>query len=207
MELQGNYRIRLSSIEMTEIPDRVIELAATHPRMCPFFHIPLQSGNDEVLKRMGRWYTVGEYRDRIRQIKKRIPDVALSADVICGFPGETEAHFQDTLDLLDQEGYSRVHAFRYSVRPGTPAERLTDPIEGSVKAERTRRLSRLDQSLRGRYARRFVGKPVALLTEFENEGYSERYIRVKGIGTIPTGEMKTVVGSRVEGSLLYGTLE
>jgi len=203
----GDFRIRLSSIEITEIPDRVITLAAEHPKMCPFFHIPLQSGDNDILKRMGRWYTADNYRQRIHQIKERIPDVALSADVICGFPGEEERHFQNTLDLLDQEGFSRVHAFRYSVRPGTPAERLAGQVEGSIKAQRTRRMSRLDQALRSRYAERFIGKPIKILAEHQNEGYSERYIRVKGIGSINAGELQTVVGSHVEGTLLYGTLE
>jgi threonylcarbamoyladenosine tRNA methylthiotransferase MtaB len=207
LALPGEFRIRLSSIEMTEIPDRVIELAATHPKMCPFFHIPLQSGDDEILKRMGRWYTVGDYRARIQQIKQRIPDVALSADVICGFPGEGEEQFQNTLNLLEEEGFSRVHAFRYSVRPGTPAERLSNPVDGSVKAERTRRLSRLDRTLRERFATRFIGKPLKILPEFENEGYSEHYIRVKALGSpIGTGEMASMTGTSVDGILLYGTL-
>jgi len=203
LALPGDFRIRLSSIEMTEIPDRVIALAADHPKMCPFFHIPLQSGDDEILKRMGRWYNAGEYRDRIREIKARIPDVALSADVICGFSGETEAHFQNTMNLLDEEGFSRVHAFRYSIRPGTPAERLPNPVEGSVKAQRTRRMAALDHALRARYAARFVGKPVTILAETQNEGYSERYIRVKAVGAVAAGSLVRVVGSRVEDGLLH----
>src|SRR5438132_13643153 len=108
LNLPGDFRIRLSSIEVTEIPDEVVELAARHPKLCPFFHIPLQSGDDEILKRMGRWYNARQYRDRIRQIKARVPMAALSADVIVGFAGEGEKHFQNTCQLLEEEGFSRV---------------------------------------------------------------------------------------------------
>src|SRR5258706_6563132 len=86
--LPGDFRIRLSSIEVTEITQEIIDLMAEGGKLCAHFHIPLQSGDDEILKRMGRWYTAGEYRDKVRVIKARIPDVALSADVIVGFPGE-----------------------------------------------------------------------------------------------------------------------
>jgi threonylcarbamoyladenosine tRNA methylthiotransferase MtaB len=183
LELPGDFRIRLSSIEVTEIPDEVIELARMHPKLCPFFHIPLQSGDDGVLKRMGRWYTSREYRDRIRFIKSRVPEVGLSADVIVGFAGEGEKEFQNTVRLLSEEEFSRVHAFRYSIRPGTSAERLPNHVDPGVKAERTRQMVRLDASLRERFAGRFIGKPVRLLVESDGSGYTERYIRAKA----PTG--------------------
>jgi len=188
LELPGDFRIRLSSIEVTELPDEVIELAATHPKLCPFFHIPLQSGDDGVLKRMGRWYTAGEYRDRIRQIKARIPDAALSADVIVGFAGEGDEQFQRTVDLLDEEGFSRVHAFRYSVRPGTSAERLPNHVDPRLKGERTRAMVKLDKDLRERYARRFLGQRVRVLVESGDSGYTERYIRVQVAPGSPEGQ-------------------
>ncbi len=183
VDLPGNFRIRLSSIEVTEIPDEIIALAATHPKLCPFFHIPLQSGDDEILKRMGRWYTSKEYRDRIQEIKAIIPDVALSADVIVGFAGEEEKHFQKTVQLLEEEGFSRVHAFRYSVRPGTSAERLPGHVDPRLKSKRTREMVQLDQRLRQRYADRFQGQPVRVLAESGGSGYTERYVRVK----VPAG--------------------
>jgi len=194
--LPGDFRIRLSSIEVTEIPDEVIELAATNPKMCPFFHIPMQSGDPEILKRMGRWYTAADYRDRIQFIRSRVPDVALSADVICGFPGEEEPQFQNTLDLLETEGFSRVHAFRFSVRPGTPAERLSGQVDGRVKAERTRRMVQHDRMLRERYASRFVGRTVRVLAEHKGSGYSERYVRAQVPAGTPEGAFVDVMGSK-----------
>jgi threonylcarbamoyladenosine tRNA methylthiotransferase MtaB len=198
LNLPGDFRIRLSSIEVTEIPDEVIKLAAHHPKLCPFFHIPLQSGDDEILKRMGRWYSANEYRDRIRFIKAQVPEVALSADVIVGFAGETENHFQNTVELLENEGFSRVHAFRYSIRPGTPAERLSNHIDPRIKGERTRAMVQVDKSLRRRYAERFLHKSVRVLVEADGSGYSERYVRVRvGEGT-PEGQWKNVQPCRVD---------
>lgn len=191
IELPGEFRVRLSSIEVTEIPDDIIELAARHPKLCPFFHIPMQSGNDEILHRMGRWYNAAQYRDRIRQIKSRIPDVALSADVIVGFAGEEESHFRNTTALLEEEGFSRVHAFRYSIRPGTPAERLPHHVDPRIKSERTRRMVRLDRELRQRYAKRFLNKSVKVLVESEGSGYTDHYVRAKVQGESAEGQFLT----------------
>jgi len=192
VELPGDFRIRLSSIEVTEIPDDVIALAAANPKLCPFFHIPLQSGDDEILKRMGRWYTSGQYRERIHQIKRAIPDVALSADVIVGFAGEEDRHFAGTVRLLDEEGFSRVHAFRYSVRPGTSAEKLSGHVDPRVKSERTRRIVALDHELRKRYAGRFLNQPLRVLQEAGQSGYTERYVRVRASTAFPEGTFQTL---------------
>jgi threonylcarbamoyladenosine tRNA methylthiotransferase MtaB len=181
--LDGDFRVRLSSIEVTEIPDEIVRLAAEHPKVCPHFHIPLQSGDDGVLKRMGRWYKASDYRERVRQIRAAIPDVALSADVIVGFAGEGEKEFENTVQLLDDEGFSRVHAFRYSIRPGTPAERLQGHVDPRVKSERTRAMVAVDHRLRSRFAAQFLGKRVRVLQEGSESGYSERYVRVQ----VPAG--------------------
>ena len=197
LELPGDFRIRLSSIEITEIPDEVIHLAASHPKLCPFFHIPLQSGDDAVLKRMGRWYTAAQYRERIHDIRKMVPDAAFSADVIVGFAGEGEKEFQNTVRLLDEEGFSRVHAFRYSIRPGTPAERLAGHTDPRIKSERTRRMVALDRVLRRRYASRFVGRPVRVLMESDGAGYTERYVRARPQGEISEGQFVTASAREV----------
>ena len=137
---------------------------------------------------MGRWYTSGQYRDRIRQIKAAIPDVALSADVIVGFSGEAESHFENTAKLLVDEGFSRVHVFRYSIRPGTPAERLNLHVDPRVKSERTRTLNSLDKDLRRRYAERFIGQPVRVLVESDGCGYTDRYVRVRVPSHLEAGQ-------------------
>ncbi|HVO33847.1 MAG TPA: tRNA (N(6)-L-threonylcarbamoyladenosine(37)-C(2))-methylthiotransferase MtaB [Elusimicrobiota bacterium] len=204
LDLPGEFRVRLSSIEVTEIPDAVVGWAADDPKLCPFFHIPLQSGDDSVLKRMGRWYTAVDYRDRIGWIRNRAPDVALSADVIVGFAGEEETHFQKTMQLLDEEGFSRVHAFRYSIRPGTSAERLRGHVDPRVKSERTRRMVRLDADLRRRYAARFLDKAVIVLQESDGSGYSERYVRIRTGSAYREGTLQRVVprSQAADGSLV-----
>ncbi len=198
VDLPGDFRVRLSSIEVTEIPDDVIELAATHPKMCPFFHIPLQSGDDEILKRMGRWYTSGQYRSRVQAIKRRIPDVALSADVIVGFAGEENKHFQNTVKLLEDEGFSRIHAFRYSIRPGTSAERLKGHVDGRIKSERTRAMVQVDKELRRKYAAQFLQKEVRVLAESDDSGYTERYVRVRLASHAAEGSFVTVTPTHMD---------
>jgi threonylcarbamoyladenosine tRNA methylthiotransferase MtaB len=192
LELPGDFRVRLSSIEVTEIPDEVIHLAAAHPKLCPFFHIPLQSGDDEVLKRMGRWYSASQYRAKIHEIKQLIPDAALSTDVIIGFAGETNGSFQKTIQLLQTEGFSRVHAFRYSIRPDTPAERLPNQVDPRIKSVRTREMVKVDAGLRRRYAERFLGKPLRVLVEKDGSGYTDRYVRVRVKRSILEGQFHTV---------------
>jgi threonylcarbamoyladenosine tRNA methylthiotransferase MtaB len=204
LALEGDFRIRLSSIEVTEIPDAVIAMAATHPKLCPFFHIPLQSGDNEVLKRMGRWYKSEEYRERIHQIRARVPEVAFSADVIVGFPGETEEAFGNTVRLLEEENFSRVHAFRFSSRPGTPAEKLSAHVDPRIKSVRTRAMVQVDKKLRAQYASRFIGKSLRVLQESTGAGYSERYIRVQSSAPTHEGTFQTVQGTQLtpEGVLL-----
>jgi threonylcarbamoyladenosine tRNA methylthiotransferase MtaB len=116
-----------------------------------------------------------------QEIRRKVPEVALSADVIVGFPGETEDAFENSVRLLREQGFSRVHAFRFSVRPGTPAERLPKQVDPRLRAERTRRLVKVDTELRMAYAQRFIGRPVLALLESSGEGYTERYVRVRTV--------------------------
>lgn len=193
VELPGEFRIRLSSLEVTEIPDALIQLMKDSPKLCRHFHIPMQSGDDEILKRMGRWYTSGDYRAHVQRIKREIPDVALSADVIVGFPGEGEIHFQNSARLLEDEGFSRLHVFRYSVRPGTPAERLGHHVDPRIKSARTRALVKLDQTLRTRFARRFLNQRVRVLQESNETGYTDHYVRVYNPGHHAEGQFHHLV--------------
>jgi threonylcarbamoyladenosine tRNA methylthiotransferase MtaB len=186
--LPGDFRIRLSSIEVTEIPDALIALMKDNPKVCPHFHIPMQSGDNEILKRMGRWYSADDYRNRVREIKARIPDIALSADVIVGFPGEDQAHFENSANLLSDEGFSRLHVFRYSVRPGTPAERLRHHVDPRVKSARARALVKLDGELRARYASCFLNRSLRVLVESDGSGYTDRYVRVRTAVPVTEGQ-------------------
>jgi len=165
VELPGDFRVRLSSVEVTEISDALVALMQENPKLCPHFHIPMQSGDNDVLKRMGRWYTADQYRARVRDIKSQIPEIALSADVIVGFPGESDKQFENSARLLEEEGFSRLHVFRYSVRPGTPAERLRAHVDPRIKSARARNLVKLDGTLRARYAVGFLNRRLRVLQE------------------------------------------
>ncbi len=202
--LPGDFRIRLSSIEMTEIADSLIDRMAREPKLCAFFHIPLQSGDNDVLQRMGRWYTADEYRARVQQIKARIPDIALSADVIVGFPGEETKNFENTIRLVEEEGFSRLHVFRFSSRPGTPAERLKKHVDPRTKSARTRALIQVDKTLRYRYASRFLNRDLRVLMEVGG-GYTERYVRVRPAAFIPEGTFQSLKPIRITSEAILET--
>ena len=124
----GVERVRLSSVEVIHVKDSLLEALATEPKVCPHLHVPMQSGDDEVLRAMGRHYTAGEYLEIVGALRGAVPHVNLTTDVIVGFPTETEDAFQRTLDAVDAAGITKVHTFSYSPRPGTVAEALGDRV-------------------------------------------------------------------------------
>jgi threonylcarbamoyladenosine tRNA methylthiotransferase MtaB len=139
-QLPGVQRVRLSSVEVIHVKDSLLEALANEPKVCPHLHIPMQSGDDEVLAAMGRHYTVGEYLEIVSALRIAVPHVNLTTDVIVGFPTESEAAFERTLEAVDTAGITRVHAFSYSPRPGTRSERLGDRISADEKKRRSREL-------------------------------------------------------------------
>jgi len=187
----GLARLRLSSIEANEISEPLIALMAAGPRFCPHLHVPLQSGDDEVLRAMRRRYNSRQYLAACERVSERVADPSFTADVIVGFPGETEAQFENTLEVCRRVGFSRIHIFPYSRRRGTDAALLPD-LPGRVKKERLHRLERLAAELTEIYARRFLGREVEVLVE-EDGGYTERYLKAH-----VAGARNTVVRTRVE---------
>lgn len=177
-------RIRLSSIEPRWVtPDRLAKLKATG-KFCDHFHLSLQSGSDKILQRMNRKYDRALYRERIGWIREAFPDAGLTTDVIVGFPGETEADFQDTLDFCQEMAFSRIHIFQFSPRPGTAAADFTDLVDPQTKKERAHRLSQLEHSLRYAFLEGHAGQEAPVLFEAINEdgtmeGYTDNYIRVQ----------------------------
>jgi threonylcarbamoyladenosine tRNA methylthiotransferase MtaB len=139
----GVERVRLSSVEVIHVKESLLEALATEPKICPHLHIPMQSGDDGVLREMGRHYSSGEYLDHVAAVRAAVPEINVTTDAIVGFPTESEGAFQNTLDAIDAAGISRVHTFTYSSRPGTAAERLGDRIAPEEKKRRS-------QVLRGR---------------------------------------------------------
>jgi len=178
-------RIRLSSIEPLELTDTIIDLAAGSDRICCHFHIPLQSGDAQVLKRMGRPYSPEFFSDRIAQIHRYLPDAAVGADVLVGFPGETDAAFETTYALVEALPLTYLHVFPFSARPGTAAFGFRDRVPAEHIRTRCSLLRQLGSSKRLAFHRRFIGRPVQVLTESRRDpqtgllkGVSSNYLPV-----------------------------
>jgi threonylcarbamoyladenosine tRNA methylthiotransferase MtaB len=188
-------RFRLSSIEPASISDELIALMAEHEKFARHFHIPLQSASDAVLTRMKRRYTAGQFSQLIRRISDAIPNCGIGTDVICGFPGESDEHFQETFDCLAALPITYVHPFTYSVRPGSEAQSYGDQVPGDVKKRRTRALKRLMRDKQQAFREGHVGKimPVLLETSRRDErshlaGWTDNYLRVElGEGEAESG--------------------
>jgi len=182
LTIDGLRRIRLSSIDPTEVTDELIELVSDSPRLCNHLHIPLQSGDDTILKRMRRHYTTGEYAALITKIKKRIPDVAITTDLIVGFPGETDDYFANTIKFVEQISFARIHVFKYSPRQGTLAATFPDQVPYHLKELRSKTLLDLAAKQALMFNQNFCGKTVNVLIEQpvatnKWEGLTDNYIR------------------------------
>ncbi len=160
--LPGDFRIRLSSIECTEVTRELLAVLAAHPeKVCPHLHVSMQSGSDSVLRRMRRRWGAQRFLDRCLLVRDTLELPALTTDIIVGFPGETEAEFADTCRMARTVGFSKIHIFPFSARPGTAAATMPGQIDPAVKAERCRRLAELEGELRDEYFARLVGSRVA----------------------------------------------
>ena len=177
----GVERVRLSSVEVIHVKDSLLEALATEPKVCPHLHVPMQSGDDEVLKAMGRHYDASEYLDTIATLRKAVPHVNVTTDVIVGFPTETDTAFEHTLDAVDAAGITKVHTFSYSPRPGTQAEALGDRIPPNEKKRRSQTLRGLSE-VRSRHHRNAkVGQRERVLidktADTQCSGYTADYTR------------------------------
>jgi len=185
LEVVGVERVRLSSIEAMEVPDDLIELAATDHRFCPHFHLPLQSGDDAVLSAMGRRYTVAEFLGTVERVRARLDRPSITTDVMVGFPGETDEQFEHTLHVCQTAGFSRIHVFPFSPRPGTRAESMSGRVPTHLVRERESRLQALAATLALAYKQSFLGQTVCPIVEHRRDketgllaGWSARYVRV-----------------------------
>jgi threonylcarbamoyladenosine tRNA methylthiotransferase MtaB len=178
-----DVRFRLGSIEATEIDDLMLDLLATSGgRLVPHLHVPMQAGSNAVLRNMRRWHTREQYRDRILEIVERLPYLGLGADVIVGFPGETDADFAQTRDLVETLPFTYLHVFPYSERDGTVAAEMDGKIHGDVKSARSQELRELAQEKGRAYRRRRVGQAAEIVVEDNNYGVTEDYLRVRLTG-------------------------
>jgi threonylcarbamoyladenosine tRNA methylthiotransferase MtaB len=185
--IEGIRRIRISSIEESELTEEVIGILAEDPRFARHLHIPLQSGSDRVLKAMNRRYDTNEYARKIATIRDRMPGVAVTTDVIAGFPGETESDFTEELAFLRAMKFSELHVFPFSRREGTVAAKLPDQIDEATKKRRVRILLALSDELARTYVAGNVGIPLAAIAETWKDGFLEghtgNYLRVRFAGS------------------------
>ncbi len=185
-EIEGIRRIRLGSLEPGIVTEEFAGTLAAMPKICPHFHLSLQSGCDATLKRMNRRYTSEEYYEKCRILRKYFDDPALTTDVIVGFPGETEEDFQASFDFVDKVDFYETHIFKYSKREGTKAASMPDQVDEQVKAERSARLIALGEKKRKGYEERFIGKTVEVLVEEDavidgkkvQTGHTKEYIKI-----------------------------
>lgn len=173
-DLPGDFRIRLSSIEATEVTRQLIAVMAAHPeKIVPHLHLCLQSGSDSVLRRMRRRWGTRMFLDRCDLIRDALDRPSITTDIIVGFPGETEQEFQQTIQTSREAGFSKIHVFPFSRRRGTPAADMPDQVDKDVKADRVERLMGLESELRTEYFQSLVGSPLQLLIESISDSQSE----------------------------------
>lgn len=191
-KVDGLKRIRISSIEASQITDEVIEALDKSERIVRHLHIPLQSGSDTVLTRMRRKYSCEFYKEKVNKIRKALPDLAITSDVIVGFPGETDEEFMETYNFIREIGYSELHVFPFSRRTGTPAARMKDQVDEQIKNDRVQKLIELSDQLAKEYASHFENEVLEVIPEErildENHpevlvGYTDNYMKVKFEGT------------------------
>ncbi len=185
-EISGLSRIRLSSVEIVELDDEMMNIIENNPKFVSHLHIPLQAGSDNVLKSMNRRYNREEFISMVDAIKKKRPGISLSTDIIVGFPGETEEDFLDTLDLCRVVGFSKIHVFPYSDRNGTVASKMKNKVDGNVKKDRVHRLMELSNELEKEYFESCLGSEVEVLIEEYKDGFyygfTSNYIPLKLTG-------------------------
>ena len=213
LPLDKQVRWRLGSLEPIEVSPELLEIMQEDPNLCPHLHLPLQSGHNDILKAMRRPYTTERYLQIITEIRAKIPGIALTTDVMVGFPGETDVHFQEYLSFVEKVAFSRLHVFKYSPRQGTPAASFGGQVTPTVKEARSRKMIRLGQKLAREYAQGFLEQSLDVLVEekvADNlwEGSSANYLKVRFQATeAPRGQIISVRLKKIEQDYCLGEVE
>lgn len=183
VEIEGLKRLRISSIETSQISDEIIDLIGSNDIIVDHLHVPLQAGCDETLKRMNRKYTTAQYLEKINRIRSYLPNIAFTTDVIVGFPGETDEEFEETYNFIKKVNYSELHVFPYSPRKNTPAAKMANQVNDHLKHERTNQLLALSRELNRDFALKQIGKSLKVLFEKRDGdyliGHASDYLKVK----------------------------
>ena len=213
LDVPGVQRLRLGSLESVEVEPRLLTLMQEDARFCRHLHLPLQSGCDKVLQAMHRPYTTAKFKALLADIKTRVPDIAITTDVIVGFPGETEADFETTCKFAESCGFSKMHIFPFSARKGTPAEKFAGAVTEAVKKERADILGRIDETMHKAFLQAMVGQNAEVLFEQPAgedyfEGLTGNYQRVfvKSGGRNLGGEILPVKITAFDGEKLLGEI-
>ncbi|MEW6556952.1 MAG: tRNA (N(6)-L-threonylcarbamoyladenosine(37)-C(2))-methylthiotransferase MtaB [Elusimicrobiota bacterium] len=183
------YRIRLSSIELNDITNDLIEHMATSKKLCQHLHIPLQSGDNKILADMRRCYTAQEFFNKLQEIRKKVPDIGITTDVIIGYPLDTDETLENTYNFVKKCQFSRLHIFKYSKRPGTAASKIDKACLPVLIKKWAAKMKKLDLQLRHTFLKKFSGKKLQVLTETNGYGYTSNYIHLKLPKSIPSNEL------------------
>ncbi|MBI2206965.1 MAG: tRNA (N6-isopentenyl adenosine(37)-C2)-methylthiotransferase MiaB [Candidatus Rokubacteria bacterium] len=214
-DVDGLERIRFTTSNPYNLTPRLIRAFRDVPKVCEWFHLPLQSGSNRILARMNRGYTVERYLELIAELRDAVPDVTLSTDIIVGFPGETDDDFQATLAVVERVGYDNVFAFRYSRRPGTPAATMPDQVPDDVKADRNTRLLAVTGRLAAARSTRLLGRTVDVLVDGHSRKDADvlagrsrcnRVVNFDGQGQVAVGDVVPVTVTEVLPHSLRATL-
>lgn len=213
LDVPGVQRLRLGSLESVEVEPRLLTLMQEDARFCRHLHLPLQSGCDKVLQAMHRPYTTAKFKTLLADIKTRVPDIAITTDVIAGFPGETETDFETTCKFAESCGFSKMHIFPFLARKGTPAEKFAGAVTEAVKKERADILGRIDETMHKAFLQAMVGQTAEVLFEQPAgedyfEGLTGNYQRVfvKSGGRNLSGEILPVKITAFDGEKLLGEI-
>jgi len=180
-QVPGLERVRLSSLEVGDVTDRLLDVFCKHRNVMPHLHLPLQSGSERILKKMRRQYSVGQFLQVVDRVRVRLDRPAITTDIIVGFPGETDEDFERTMEVARGAAFAKIHVFSFSARVGTAAVKMQPTVDAGVIKERSRRLRKLDEELQERFRRQFVGEKVGIIVEKTGpvRGRSERYFMVE----------------------------
>lgn len=182
LETAEPERLRLGSLESAEMTDELIDLMKNDSRICNHVHLPLQSGSDEILKAMHRPYTTKNFSNLTSRLVKEIPEISIGTDLIVGFPGETEKHFEETLNFLNSQPFSKIHVFPYSLREGTLAAEMKNQIDSQTKKIRVAKVLEIANTKEKNFAEKIIGQTVEIISETEENGFidglTKNYIRV-----------------------------
>ncbi len=200
VKIKGLERLRISSIEATELNDRVLDVIKNNDILVDHMHIPIQSGSDGVLRRMNRKYDKKYFINKINEIRSIRPSISITTDVIVGFPGETDEEFNETIDTIKKINFSKLHVFPYSKRNGTKAAEMNDQVDDVTKKERTHILIELSNKLENDYMNKFINKEVIFIPEVYKDGYlmghTGNYLSIKCLGNSDDigKDIKVIIG-------------